>query len=169
MQIVLIGRVEDVQTVQTRTGLQTSCQKFRLCLGTRFSLATIDEIFIKHISQMINTIYIHEGKSLNNRNFIITILQECLKKLFVSYFPTQSPRFATHSVHLSTSLQMPSRKISFSAWPLTNFAPPPLSRRHLQTGGPANVLSQFQTSDIHTAVCILNLRSSVDLRRFHTL
>ena len=91
MQIVLIGRVEDVQTVQTRTGLQTSCQKFRLCLGTRFSLATIDEIFIKHISQMINTIYIHEGKSLNNRNFIITILQECLQKLFVSYFPKQSP------------------------------------------------------------------------------
>jgi len=30
----------------------------------------------------------YEGKSLNNRNFIITFLQEYLKKLFVSYFST---------------------------------------------------------------------------------
>jgi len=29
---------------------------------------------------------IYEGKSLNNRNFIITFLQEYLLKLFVSYF-----------------------------------------------------------------------------------
>ena len=31
---------------------------------------------------------IYEGKSLNNRNFIITFLQEYLQKLFVSYFST---------------------------------------------------------------------------------
>jgi len=30
----------------------------------------------------------YEGKSLNNRNFIITFLQEYLQKLFVSYFST---------------------------------------------------------------------------------
>ena len=52
----------------------------------------------------------YEGKSLNNRNFIITFLQEYLQKLFVSYFPTQSPRFAAHPVHLSTNFRMPSRK-----------------------------------------------------------
>ena len=33
----------------------------------------------------------YECKSLNNRNFIITFLQEYLQKLFVSYFSTQSP------------------------------------------------------------------------------
>ena len=31
---------------------------------------------------------LYEGKSLNNRNFIITFLQEYLQKLFVSYFST---------------------------------------------------------------------------------
>jgi len=30
----------------------------------------------------------YEGKSLNNRNFIITFLHEYLQKLFVSYFST---------------------------------------------------------------------------------
>jgi len=30
----------------------------------------------------------YEGKSLNNRNFIITFLQEYLQKLFGSYFLT---------------------------------------------------------------------------------
>jgi len=30
----------------------------------------------------------YEGKSLNNRNFIITFLQDYLQKLFVSYFST---------------------------------------------------------------------------------
>jgi hypothetical protein len=48
--------------------------------------------------------------------------------------------------HLSTSLQMPSRK-SFFAWLLTNFALPPLPHCHLQTSGPANVVSQVQTSE----------------------
>jgi hypothetical protein len=37
------------------------------------------------------TVTLYEGKSLNNRNFIITFLQEYLQKLFVSYFSTQSP------------------------------------------------------------------------------
>ena len=31
---------------------------------------------------------IYEGKSLNNRTFIITFLQQYLQKLFVSYFST---------------------------------------------------------------------------------
>jgi len=59
-------------------------------------------------------ICMYEGKSLNNRNFIITFLQEYLQKLFVSYFSTQSPCFATHLVHLSTCLRMPSKKKAFN-------------------------------------------------------
>ena len=89
----------------------------------------------------------YESKSLNNRNFIITLLQEYLQKLFLPYFSTQSPCFTTRLVHQSTSLQMPSRKKSFLAWPLTNFAPPPLPRCHLQNSGPADVLSQVQTNE----------------------
>ena len=113
---------------------------------------------------------IYEDKSLNNRNFIITFFTRVLTEVFcVLFSDTVPPRFATHSVHLSTSLRMPSRKKSFLARPLTNFAPPPIPCRHLQTCGPANVLSQVQTSDSHTAVCIQNLHSSVDFRRFHTL
>jgi len=64
-------------------------------------------IFIPHNHPSLT---LYEGKSLNNRNFIITFLQEYLQKLFVSYFSTQSPCFATHLVHLSTTLRMPSRK-----------------------------------------------------------
>ena len=42
-------------------------------------------------STLLPAIYQHEtyeGKSLNNKNFIITFLQEYLQKLFVSYFTT---------------------------------------------------------------------------------
>ena len=59
------------------------------------------------LTDKISSLLKYEGKSLNNRNFIITFLQEYLQKLFVS------PCFATHSVHLSTSLRMPSRKKLF--------------------------------------------------------
>jgi len=67
---------------------------------------------------------IYEGKSLNKRNFIITFLQEYLWKLFVSYFWTYSPCFATHLVQLSTSLRVSSIKKTFLECPLTTFSPP---------------------------------------------
>jgi len=110
----------------------------------------------------------YEGKSLTNRNFIITFLQEYLQKLFVSYFSTQSPRFATHSVQLSTSLRAPSRKKLFGV-AFNQLCTADITSSSLQTCGPANVLSYVETSESQTTVSILNLHSSVDFRRFHTL
>ena len=116
---------------------------------------------------------IYEGKYLNNRNFIIIFLQEYLQKLFVSYFSTWSPCFATHLVHLSTSLRMPSRKkldllfhcLTYHA----NWSPTPVFTTDILS----SVLKSFHPF-IHspltqTTVAIPNLHSSVDFRRFHTL
>jgi len=40
------------------------------------------------LCKLCTYIRMYEGKSLNNRNFIITFSQEYLQKLFVSYFST---------------------------------------------------------------------------------
>jgi len=46
-----------------------------------------DFFFLRHHLKKLG-LPLYEGKSLNNRNFIITFLQEYLQKWFVSYFST---------------------------------------------------------------------------------
>jgi len=86
----------------------------------------------------------------------------------VSYFWTQSPRFATHSVHLSTSLRMPSRKKLFGV------ASNQLCTASITSSSSANLwprkCSFVDPNKWKSDNCLhLNLHSSVDFRRFHTL
>jgi len=97
----------------------------------------------------------------------MNILQEYLQKVFMSYFSTQSPCFATRLVHLSTSLRMPSRKKLFG-----------VSFNHLCT---ASITSSSSANFWHRKCpfigpnkwksddAILNLHFSVHFRKFHTL
>ena len=73
-------------------------------------------------------------------------LQEYLQKFFCLIF-RHSPPASQHT--WSTCPQDCGSRLekSFLAWPLTNFAPPPLPCRHTQTSGPPNVLSKVQTSE----------------------
>jgi len=91
----------------------------------------------------------------------------------VSYFSTQSPYFATHLVHLSTSLRMPSRKkldLLFHCLIChANWTPTPV----IITDILSSVLKSFHPF-IHslltqTTVSISNFHSSVDFRRFRAL
>jgi len=54
------------------------CEEYKLWVVERVGGWTTDALYTRK----------YEGKSLNNRNFIITFLQEYLQKLFVSYFST---------------------------------------------------------------------------------
>ena len=91
----------------------------------------------------------------------------------MSYFSTYSSCFATHFLHLSTSLRMPSRKkLDLLFHCLTchaNWSPTPVFITDILS----SVLKSFHpfiNSPItQKTVSILNLHSSVDFRRFHTL
>jgi len=106
----------------------------------------------------------YEGKSLNNRNFIITFFTRVLTEIVCVIFRPSPPASQHTRSTWPQACGCPLEK-SFLAWPLHNFAPPPLPRCHLQTCGPAN---KVQTSESKITVSILNLHSSVDFRRFHT-
>ena len=75
----------------------------------------------------------YEGKSLNKRkcytrnNFFTRVLTEIVCVLFFDIVPC----FATHLVHLSTSLRMPSRKKMLFGVAFNQLCTAPLPRRHL--------------------------------------
>jgi len=81
----------------------------------------------------------YEGTSLNNRNFI-TFYKSTYKNCLCVIFRHSPPASQCTRSTCPQACGCPLEK-SFLAWPLTNFTPPPLPRRHLQTCGPANVLS----------------------------
>ena len=115
---------------------------------------------------------LYEGKLLNNRNFIVTFFTRVLIQI-VSYFSTQSHCFATHLVHLSTSLRMPSRKKLFGmAFNQLCTASITSSSANRLTDVLSSVSKSFHPF-IHspltqTTVSTLNLHFSVDFRSFHT-
>ena len=83
----------------------------------------------------------YEGKSLNNMNFIVLFFykstyRNCLCPIFGHSPPASQHTWST----CPQACGCPPEKI-FLAWPLTNFAPPPLPRWYLQTSDPTNVLS----------------------------
>jgi len=57
-------------------------------IGDRAVLLQLIRFFLLKVWISTGLHCIYEGKSLNNRNFRITFLQEYLQKLFVSYFST---------------------------------------------------------------------------------
>ena len=57
-------------------------------ISSTVKLRAFSRLQDNNVSQGTAQQIIYEGKSLNNMNFIITLLQEYLKKLFVSYFST---------------------------------------------------------------------------------
>jgi len=112
----------------------------------------------------------YKGKSLNNRKFYTCndfFTRVLTKIVCVLFFDIVAPCFATHLVHLSTSLRMPSRKKLFGV-----------------TFNQHYTFSITWSSSAHFWPCkcsfigpnkwksdgtILNLHSSVDFRMFHTL
>ena len=85
----------------------------------------------------------------------------------MSYFSTQFPCFATHLVHLSTSLQMPSRKKLFGV------AFNQLCTASITSSSSANFwphkCSFIGPNKWKSDGAILNLHYSVHFRRFHGL
>ena len=70
----------------TKARIQTYTQNMQylsfLCCNNGY--ANVPQCYVLRTLPVVFLNY--EGKSLNNRNFIITFLQEYLQKLFVSYF-----------------------------------------------------------------------------------
>jgi hypothetical protein len=54
----------------------------------QFTYTEIEYYFLYCCINTSDDISIYEGTSLNNRNLLITLLQEYLEKVFVSYFST---------------------------------------------------------------------------------
>ena len=90
----------------------------------------------------------------------------------MSYFSTWSPCFATHLVHLSTSLRMPSGKkfdLLFHCLTChTNWSPTLVFITEILSPILESFYPLIHSPLTQTTVSILNLHSSVDFRRFHT-
>jgi len=76
-----VDRVRDVIHGNRHLTVREAADEVDISIGSCHQIFT-EKFQMRHVSAK------YECKSLNNRNFMITFLQEYLQKLFVSYFAT---------------------------------------------------------------------------------
>jgi len=111
----------------------TSCSTWSECIKMKHCTSAWCFHYVRRLSyhrKCFSYLYT-KVKSLNNRNFIITFYKSTYRNFCVLFFDIVPLLRNTLGPPVHKLADAPLKK-SFLAWPLTNFAPPPLPRRHLQ-------------------------------------